>query len=160
MICVDLDHPGYQVPECERISFRATDHTERAEALDLIAEFRPEAIVHFVAYPTPTRHADGRVFETNTMSTYDTLVAASQAGARIVWALSESTYGFPFAEEPFLPDALPITEDHPKRPEDPYGTSKVVGEEIRRMVARRYDVPVASSIVDTEARPVSLPRGP
>jgi nucleoside-diphosphate-sugar epimerase len=30
------------------------------------------------------------------------------------------------------------------RPEDPYGTSKVAGEEVARMVARRHDVPVTS----------------
>ncbi|WP_336342906.1 NAD-dependent epimerase/dehydratase family protein [Halalkalicoccus ordinarius] len=144
VICVDLTHPGYQVAEREGITFRAADLTERAEALDLVAEFDPDAVVHFAAYPSPTRHADGRVFETNAMSTYHTLVAAGRSGARVVWASSESTYGFPFAREQTLPDYLPIDEDHPLRPEDPYGTSKVVGEEVGRMVARRYDVPVAS----------------
>ncbi|MFC7008928.1 NAD-dependent epimerase/dehydratase family protein [Halalkalicoccus salilacus] len=144
VVCVDLTHPGYQVAERERITFRAADLTERAEALDLVAEFDPDAVVHFAAYPSPTRHADGRVFETNAISTYHTLVAAGRAGAKVVWASSESTYGFPFAREQTLPDYLPITEDHPLRPEDPYGTSKVVGEEVGKMVARRYDVPVAS----------------
>jgi nucleoside-diphosphate-sugar epimerase len=61
-----------------------------------------------------------------------------------VWASSESTYGWAFAREPTLPDELPITEAHPTRPEDPYGTSKVAGEEVARMVARRYGVPVTS----------------
>lgn len=144
VICVDLTHPGYQAAEREGITFRAADLTERAEALDLVAEFDPDAVVHFAAYPSPTRHADGRVFETNAMSTYHTLVAAGRADARVVWASSESTYGFPFARERTLPDYLPIDESHPLRPEDPYGTSKVVGEEVGKMVARRYDVPVAS----------------
>lgn len=144
VVCVDLTHPGYQVAEREGITFRAADLTERAEALDLAAEFDPDAVVHFAAYPSPTRHADGRVFETNAMSTYHTLVAAGRADAKVVWASSESTYGFPFAREQTLPEFLPITEDHPLRPEDPYGTSKVVGEEVGKMVARRYDVPVAS----------------
>lgn len=128
MICVDLTHPSYQVAEGEGITFRAADLTEHAEALDLAAEFDPDAVVHFAAYPAPTRHADGRVFETNAMSTYHTLVAAGRADARVVWASSESTYGFPFAREQTLPEFLPITEDHPLRPEDPYGASKVVGE--------------------------------
>lgn len=86
VVCVDLTHPGYQVAEREEITFRAADLTERAEALDLAAEFDPDAVVHFAAYPSPTRHADGRVFETNTMSTYHTLVAAGRAGAKAVWA--------------------------------------------------------------------------
>jgi nucleoside-diphosphate-sugar epimerase len=62
----------------------------------------------------------------------------------VVWAASESAYGLPFAEETPLPDYLPIDEDHPMRPEDPYGTSKVVGEEVAKMVTRRDGVDVAS----------------
>lgn len=144
VVCVDLSHPGFQTAGRDGITFREADLTDRAEALDLMSEFDPDAVVHFAAYPSPTRHPEGRVFETNTMSTYHTLTAAGRAGAKVVWASSESTYGFPFAAEPFLPDVLPITEDHPRRPEDPYGTSKVVGEEIGKSVARRYGVSVAS----------------
>jgi UDP-glucose 4-epimerase len=144
VICVDLSHPGWQAQGRREIEFREADLTERAEALDLVGEFEPDAVVHFAAYPAPTRHPSGRVFETNTTSTYHTLTAAGNVGAKIVWASSESTYGFPFAREQTLPEFLPITEEHPLRPEDPYGTSKVVGEEIGKMVARRYGVPVAS----------------
>lgn len=144
VICVDLTHPGFQTAGREGIEFREADLTDRAEALDLVSEFDPDAVVHFAAYPAPTRHPSGRVFETNAMSTYHALTAAGKAGAKIVWASSESTYGFPFARDQTLPDFLPITEDHPLRPEDPYGTSKVVGEEVGKMVARRYGVPVAS----------------
>ncbi len=144
VICVDLTHPGFQTAGREGIEFREADLTDRAEALDLVSEFDPDAVDHFAAYPAPTRHPSGRVFETNAMSTYHALTAAGKAGAKIVWASSESTYGFPFARDQTLPDFLPITEDHPLRPEDPYGTSKVVGEEVGKMVARRYGVPVAS----------------
>ncbi|MCH7660473.1 MAG: NAD(P)-dependent oxidoreductase [Euryarchaeota archaeon] len=144
VICVDLSHPGWQAQGKRGIEFREGDLTERAEALDLVGEFDPDAVVHFAAYPSPTRHPSGRVFETNTMSTYHVLTAAGKVGAKIVFASSESTYGFPFAREKTLPESLPITEDHPLRPEDPYGTSKVIGEEIGKMVARRYDVSVAS----------------
>jgi UDP-glucose 4-epimerase len=144
VVCVDLSHPGWQAQGKRDIEFREADLTDRAETLDLVSEFDPDAVVHFAAYPSPTRHPEGRVFETNTMSTYHTLTAAGKAGAKVVWASSESTYGFPFAREKTLPDFLPITEEHPLRPEDPYGTSKVVGEEIGKMVARQYGVPIAS----------------
>lgn len=144
VVCVDLSHPGWQAQGKRGIEFREADLTERAEALDLMSEFDPDAVVHFAAYPSPTRHPSGRVFEANTMSTYHTLTAAGKVSAKVVFASSESTYGFPFTREKTLPDFLPIIEDHPLRPEDPYGTSKVVGEEIGRMVARRYGVSVAS----------------
>jgi len=144
VVCVDLEQPGFEVPERDRIDFRAADLTDRGETFDLLGELDPDAVVHWAALPSPTRHAGGRVFETNTLATYNALVGAGRAGARVVWASSESAYGFPFADERRLPDALPITEAHPLRPEDPYGTAKVAGEEVAKMVARRYGVPVAS----------------
>ncbi|WP_224333264.1 NAD-dependent epimerase/dehydratase family protein [Haloprofundus halobius] len=144
VICVDRSQPGFEVPERPRIDFRAADLADRGEAFDLVSDLDPDAVVHWAALPSPTRHAGGRVFETNTMATYNVLVAAARREAKVVWASSESAYGFPFARETPLPDELPITEDHPLRPEDPYGTSKVVGEELAKMVVRRYGVSVAS----------------
>ncbi|WP_224448184.1 NAD-dependent epimerase/dehydratase family protein [Haloprofundus salilacus] len=144
VVCVDLSQPGFEVPEHPRIDFRAAELTDRGETFDLVSELEPDAVVHWAALPSPTRHAGGRVFETNTMAAYNVLVAAARENAKVAWASSESAYGFPFARETTLPDELPITEDHPLRPEDPYGTSKVVGEELAKMVVRRYGVSVAS----------------
>jgi nucleoside-diphosphate-sugar epimerase len=49
-----------------------------------------------------------------------------------------------FAEEVPLPAYLPMDEQHPMAPEDPYGTAKVAGEEVGKMVARRDGVQVTS----------------
>ncbi len=145
VVCVDLDQPGFEVPQRDHVDFRACDLTDRGETFELLAEVAPDAVVHWAAIPAPERHAGGRVFETNALATYNVLVGAGRHDARVVWASSESAYGFPFAREPSLPDSLPLTEAHPLRPEDPYGTSKVVGEEVAKMVTRRYDVPVVSA---------------
>ncbi|MFC6827020.1 NAD-dependent epimerase/dehydratase family protein [Halopelagius fulvigenes] len=144
VVCVDIDHPGFEADARENVDFRAADLTERGEALDLLGELDPDAVVHWAALPSPTRHAGGRVFETNTLAAYNVLIGAGRADARVVWASSESAYGFAFAEEKTLPEELPITEAHPLRPEDPYGASKVAGEEVAKTVTRRYGVPVAS----------------
>jgi nucleoside-diphosphate-sugar epimerase len=144
VVCVDREHPGWEVPQRPNVDFRVADLTDRGEAFELVGEVDPTAVVHWAALPSPERHAGGSVFEHNVAATYNALVAAGQVGARVVQASSESIYGFPFAERPSLPDALPITEQHAARPEDPYGTSKVVGEELAAMVTRRYDVPVVS----------------
>jgi nucleoside-diphosphate-sugar epimerase len=144
VVCLDTAHPGFEVAERESISFRACDLTDRGETFETVAEVDPDAIVHWAALPSPERHPGGHVFETNTMATYNTLVAAGRADAQVVWASSESAYGFAFRREDALPDRLPITEEHAMRPEDSYGTSKVVGEEVAKMVVRRYDTPVVS----------------
>ncbi|SDL93522.1 Nucleoside-diphosphate-sugar epimerase [Halogranum gelatinilyticum] len=144
VVCADLDHPGFEVDARDNVDFRALDLTERGSVFDLVTDLDPDAVVHWGAIPSPERHPGGDVFENNTLSTYNVLVAAGRADARVVWASSESSYGFPFSQEKVLPDELPITEAHAQRPEDPYGVSKVVGEEIAKMVVRRYDVSVTS----------------
>ncbi|MFC4450702.1 NAD-dependent epimerase/dehydratase family protein [Halorussus aquaticus] len=144
VVCVDQHHPGWEIDARDNLDFRAADLTDRGQALDLLADLDPDAVVHWAALPSPTRHAGGRVFETNVLAAYNVLVGAGRAGARVAWASSESAYGYAFAEEKRPPDRLPIREAHALRPEDPYGTSKVVGEEVGKMVARRFGVPVAA----------------
>ena len=142
VICVDLDHPGFEVDPSPGIDFRAVDLTDRGEVFELIDEIDPDGVVHWGAIPAPERHPGGTVFENNTQ--YNVLVTAGRVGAKVVQASSESAYGFPFASEPSLPEELPITETHPLRPEDAYGTSKVIAEEVAGMVTRRYGIPIAS----------------
>jgi len=141
VMCVDQ-----RFAESERASVdvRVADLTDRGDVADLVAEFDPDAVVHWGAIPDPLDHPAGEVFENNVVSTYNVLTAAGRAGARVVWASSESTLGFPFAAETSPPDYLPVDEAHPLRPEDPYGVSKEAGEAVARATARRYDVPVVS----------------
>ncbi|WP_226011258.1 NAD-dependent epimerase/dehydratase family protein [Halomicrobium salinisoli] len=123
---------------------RQVDLTDRGDVFDLCLEFEPDDVVHWGAIPDPTGHAGGHVFENNVMGAYNVFDAAGRVGADVVWASSESAYGFPFAAETPLPDYLPVDEDHPLRPEDSYGASKVAGEDAAEMVVRRDGISVAS----------------
>src|SRR6185437_7079965 len=69
--------------------------------------------------------------------TFNVVDAAARAGVRrVVLASTDSALGFVFRSRDFLPDYLPIDEEHPLRPQDPYGLSKLVGEEIARCYTR------------------------
>lgn len=142
---IDLEHPGFRAEHArERVSFRAADLTDLGRVSDIVHDVDPDAVVHFGAIPTMGRHADSEVFENNVMTTYNVFKSAGRVGADIVTASSESVYGMAFAEETFLPDYLPIDEEHPTRPEDEYAMSKLMGEELAQMVVRRYGVEAAS----------------
>lgn len=141
VVCVDLDVPDADGPD--GVSFRAGDLTEGGVARELIADADPDAVVHFAAIPTDAHHAGGHVLETNVASVYNVLDAAGRAGARVVWSSSVTAYGL-FHSEAELPDSLPVDETTPLRPASPYPASKVAGETVAGMVARRYGVPVAS----------------
>jgi len=144
VVCVDLDHPGFDELGRDGIEFRAVDLTDAGEILDATTEIDPDAVVHWAAIPAAGRHAGTHVFETNSLAAYNTLTAAGRVGARVVQASSDGAYGFFFHEEWSLPDELPITEAHARRPEDAYGVSKVVAEEVGAAISRRDGVSVAS----------------
>lgn len=141
VVCIDQFRPG---EGRENVHFYAADLTDQGTTWELIQTEAPDAVVHFAAIPAMGIRAGTETFENNVLSTYNVLVAAGTVGARTVWTSSESAYGFVFADEPWVPDYLPLDEEHELRPEDPYGTSKAAGEEVAKMVARKYDVPVAS----------------
>ena len=141
VVGVDRERPAGDRPNAE---FRAVDLTDQGEAWEVVHEADPDVVVHLAALPNPLDDPGTRVFENNTMGTYNTLVAAGRADATIVWTSSQSVYGALYARETWLPDYLPMDEDHERRPEDAYGASKVCGEEIAATVSRRYGVPVTS----------------
>jgi UDP-glucose 4-epimerase len=75
------------------------------------------------------------------MATFNTLEAAVRWGVlRFVNVSSETVPGFFFPERPWLPDYLPVDEDHPIRTQDPYATSKHFGELLMDGAVRRSDI--------------------
>ncbi|QKY21118.1 NAD(P)-dependent oxidoreductase [Halolamina sp. CBA1230] len=144
VVVVDRDHPGFGAEPVGNVDFRAADLTDRGAVRELIAGIDPDVVVHWGAIPALGRHPEGEVFENNAVAAYNVLTAAGEAGARIVQASSDGAYGFFFAEETPLPDELPITESHPRRPADGYGLSKVAAEEVAAGVARRHGVQAVS----------------
>lgn len=145
--CIDLSTPPGAGPggtAVDGIEFRRGDLTRPAEARELIEAADPAYVVHLAGVPMPGLMSDTRTFETNVTSAYNVMTAAGAVGADVVWTSSDSVYGAVFADPPWLPDFLPVDETHPCRPTDPYGTSKLVGEELAAMTARRYGVSVAS----------------
>jgi UDP-glucose 4-epimerase len=141
--CIDRDHPGFGAGR-EGVEYRAGDLTEAGTVFDILTAVAPDAVVHWGAIPAAGRHPGVDLYRNNTLAAYNTLTAAGRVDARVVQASSDGAYGFFFAEETPVPESLPIPESHPLRPEDPYGLSKVVAEDVADTVARRDDVPVIS----------------
>src|SRR5262249_43171714 len=78
------------------------------------------------------------VFGNNAMGQFHVFEAAARLGIRrVVSASSFAAYGMSFPDRPFAPDYLPLDEDHPLAPQDPYGLSKAVGEQIAAAYAGR-----------------------
>ena len=142
VIGLDLQEP--ERSPYETVEYLATDVTEQGPVLELCLDIDPDAVVHLAAVPGAGHRAGGETFVHNVASTYNVLTAAGEVGADVVWSSSEATYGVTYREEARPLDSLPVDESHPQRPEDAYGTSKVVGEIVAERTVRRYGVSVAS----------------
>ena len=107
-----------------------------------------EGIIHMGAIPGPLR-ADGRViFDNNVQSTFNVMMSAAEMGLRRV-VFSSSAFGMGWAHDgaAFVPLYLPLDEEHPMMPFEPYGLSKQVGEDIGKMIARATPPPRWSASV-------------
>jgi nucleoside-diphosphate-sugar epimerase len=93
-------------------------------------------VVHLGAYQAPNWTSDSETFSNNVTASYNVLKAAADLGVnKVVMASSTAAFGFIYALKQFLPDYLPLDEAHPSKPQDPYGLSKVVGEQIADSIA-------------------------
>lgn len=134
---------GHTVTALDRVPPRRSVRFVRADILrpgDLAWALEgQEAIIHLAAIPHPLHDPPHRVMETNVMGTFNVLEAAARAKVpKVVLASTDSTLGFVSATHEFSPQYLPIDERHPLKPQDPYGLSKAVDEELCRAYTRRY----------------------
>jgi len=92
----------------------------------LVEEWRGcDAVAHLAALPGLVRcneHPEEAV-SVNVYGTYQVMEAARRLNiGRVVFCSSASTYG--------VPVQMPVTEEHPQRPLNLYGVTKVAGEQI------------------------------
>jgi nucleoside-diphosphate-sugar epimerase len=135
-----LDH-GYEVRGVDIT--RAKDHhtfiadmCDLGQVISLMDGY--DAVIHMAAIPSPTAHAAEVVFQTNVISTFNILQAATILGIKkVVLASSLSALGFAFHFQHFSPNTVPFNEDHPLLSQDAYGLSKMIGEELAEGFVRR-----------------------
>jgi nucleoside-diphosphate-sugar epimerase len=104
-----------------------------------------EAVVHLAAVTSPFRAPAEELMEVNVAGTWRVLEAAVAAGARrLVFASSGAATGFSFPVADRTPRYLPLDEEHPCEPDDTYGASKLVGEELCARWSRAHGLAVVS----------------
>jgi len=135
----DLSPPVFERPEEDDPEYIQADVSD---AGDMFAVVRGvDAVVHAAALPEPTHNPPHVVFHNNLMGIFNTLEAAIRFGVmRFVNISSETVPGFFFPEREFLPDYVPVDEEHPIRPQDPYATAKYFGELLMDGAIRRSDI--------------------
>lgn len=127
--------------------FRSTDLLDAGEVYGSIARSDADAIVHMGTIPGPTNHPGFRTYESNTMSSYHVLEAATELGLEsVVVPSSINAMGAAYQEAPTDVRYLPVDEDHPVTPRDPYAISKHATEVTADGFGRLPDALTISSL--------------
>ena len=103
------------------------DLSDRARLDAVIAQHRPVAAMHFAAYAYvgESMTDPGKYYRNNVGGSLNLLEALRDHGIKAcVFSSTCATYG--------VPQRLPLTEDHPQQPINPYGASKLM---VERMLA-------------------------
>ena len=102
-----------------------------------------DAVIHMGAIPGPQRAEPRAIFENNVAGDFNVMMSAAEHGLRRV-VFSSSAFGMGWAHDgnAFVPLYLPLDENHPMMPFEPYGLTKQVGEDIGRMIARNSNTTV------------------
>lgn len=93
----------------------------------VVGHYAPVAVLHFAAYAYvgESMRDPGRYYRNNVGGTVNLLDAMVDHGVeRLVFSSTCATFG--------TPDRVPITENHPQSPINPYGASKLMVERILR----------------------------
>lgn len=97
-----------------------------------------DAVLHCAAIPRPSGVAPAQVWQVNMATIHAAAEGARLAGVGLfVQASSFSVYGYPFAAQLPVPQFLPLDESHPVAPQDIYGTTKWLGEELVEALVRQ-----------------------
>lgn len=136
---VDVARPSFERAEPGDATYVQADLTGAGDAFAVVRGH--DVVVHAAAIPEPTRNPAHTVFSNNLMSTFNVLEAAVRWGLpRFVNISSETVPGFFFPERDFEPDYVPVDEEHPVRPQDPYALAKHFGEQLMDAAVRRSDI--------------------
>ena len=135
----DVARPVFDTPEPGAPRYQQADLTDSGQVYGIVRGH--DAVVHCAAIPEPTQNPPEVVFGNNLMSLFHVLEASVRFGVtRLVNLSSETVPGFFFPERDFLPSYVPVDEEHPIAPQDPYALAKHFGEQLCDAAVRRSDI--------------------
>lgn len=125
---------GFRWAVPDAVPFFEGDIADATLVAQVIAEQDVGAIMHFAgSVVVPESVADPLKYYDNNSSRSRALIGSAIAGGvrHFIFSSTAATYG--------IPDAVPVREDAPQRPINPYGMSKLMTEAMLADVAAAHD---------------------
>jgi len=165
-VCDHLATKGHDVLAIDRVAMAPgrgkSELIDLANVSELERAFRQaDAVVHMARVPFPYASAgydavkrtwrkpdliaDVERFNLNVAMTYNVFGAALASGVKkLVAGSSLAIYGLYYPSRPAFPDYIPVDENHPLRPDDHYGLTKLLGESMADAFAREHAMDIIS----------------
>jgi UDP-glucose 4-epimerase len=136
ILLYDKQHPEQSQFPC--MKGEVTDRDKLSEAFQ-----DADGVIHLAALRSRYNHLPMKVMETNVLGTFSVLEVARRSGVKkLLFSSSDAVLGIAQSVNEFSPEYVPIDEKHPLKPQDPYGISKMLGEEMCRCFTEGYDIDI------------------
>jgi len=108
-------------------------NTEDKKLSEIIFKHKPDAIVHLAALTGLKKCHDDpeNAFKVNVFGTYNALNACSKTKSKFIFISSREVYGDTEGDK--------SSEDAPLRPNNVYGITKKIGEEIVQLMSKKHE---------------------
>jgi UDP-glucose 4-epimerase len=129
--CIDNLSNGHRAAVDPNAAFFVADLANTFQIINIFQKQKVEAVMHFAASAYVGESvADPRKYYRNNVSNTVSMLDAMHAAniKKLVFSSTCATYG--------IPEKMPMTEDMPQRPINPYGDSKLMVEHILKDVAK------------------------
>jgi UDP-glucose 4-epimerase len=130
---------GHRAAVDKRAKFFEGDLADRARIKDVLANYRPEAVMHFAASALVGESMENpsKYFRNNVASGLNLLDSMIELGiSKLIFSSTCAIFG--------PPERVPIDENLPMRPINPYGESKRMFESILRWYNQLHGLKVVS----------------
>ena len=110
------------------------DIGDRRQLETVLQKYNPSAVMHFAAYAYVGESVENpaKYYRNNVAGTLSLMESMRNCGInKMIFSSTCATYG--------MPEQIPIGENHPQQPINPYGRSKLMIEWILRDFAAAYD---------------------
>jgi len=130
---------GHRAAVAKNVPFYKADLGNGRAMRTILKKHRIELVMHFAAYCYVGESVTSplKYYQNNFAAPLTLLEAMLECGVKkFVLSSTCATYG--------VPDKLPITEDHPQRPINPYGESKLDLENVLKALAHAHGLSFAA----------------
>jgi UDP-glucose 4-epimerase len=110
------------------------DLADKDRLKDVIKKFRPDAVMHFAASIIVNESVKEplKYYRNNTINTINLLEAMIQSNVKnLIFSSTAAVYG--------IPEVIPVKEDAPMMPINPYGSSKMMTELILKDLSKSHN---------------------